>query len=165
MAKTPLPPWRRAEREDADQNRRVEITNTATIASYQGSESWIIIDPLEGTTKNKMPTPEHYIYNRKNLTPGTTKQDANASLPAVKSLSDTVYNTCQNSPCLKYEGKEDEGPRMTGVFSLDTKFDSPKTMIVSSFYLRTPECLKGTTITMPRIRFTVLRNTVSNTDI
>ena len=142
MAKTPLPPWRRAEREDSDQGRRVKVTNTATTASNQGSESWIIIDSLEGTTKNKMPTPEHYIYNRENLTPGVAKLDTNVKPAVMKSLSNTVYDTCQNSPCLKYEGKENEGSQIMGVFSLKTKFDSKKTMIVSSFYLRTPECLK-----------------------
>ena len=77
-----------------------------------------------------------------NVKPGVTKPEANANVAFVKPLSDTVYETCQNSPCLRYEGKEDEGSRMTGIFSLDTRFNNEMTMIVSSFYLRTPECLK-----------------------
>ena len=123
MAKNPLPPWRRIEKEDSDQDGQMRVVATATMAKNQGSECSTTISSLEENRKNMTPTPECYVYNGKNVTPGVKKPEANANLASVKPLSDTVYNTCQNSPCLKYEGKEDEGPRMTGVFSLDTKFD------------------------------------------
>ena len=81
MAKVPLPPWRRAEREDEDRDRRVEKTK------------------IENISENETPTPEHYVYNRGNFTPGVVKPDTSANSAVMKSLSNTVYDTCQDSPC------------------------------------------------------------------
>ena len=93
-----------------------------------------------------------------------TRPESSANSAVMKSLPNTVYDTCQDSPCLKHEGKENKGQQIMGVFSLNAKFDDKKTMIVTSFYLRAPGCPKEKNKAMPRIRFTVLRHITPETD-
>ena len=140
------PPWRRTESATEDRDVRAEKIKQ------------------DNTSESETPTPENYVYNRENFPPAVMRPESSANFAFTKSLSNTIYDTCQDSPCLKYEGKEVKGQRLQGIFPLDTDFDDDKTMIVTSFYLRTPEFLKEKNKVMPRIRFTVLRCLLDETD-
>ena len=140
------PPWRRTESATEDRDVRAEKIKQ------------------DNTSESETPTPENYVYNRENFPPAVMRPESSANFAFTKSLSNTLHDTCQDSPCLKYEGKEIKGLQMHGILPLDTKFDDNKTMIVASFYLRTPGCLKEKNKVMPRIRFTVLRHLTPETD-
>ena len=121
-AESPPPPWRRAERAIEDQDARAEEIKKANIS------------------ENETPTQKNYAYNRENLPPGVMRPGISANSAVMKSFPNTLYDTCQDHPCLKHEGKETKGQQIMGVFPLSAKFDDKRTMIVTSFYLRAPGC-------------------------
>ena len=82
------PPWRRSESAIEDSEVRAKEVKR------------------NNTSESRTPTPENYVYNCDNFPPALLRPETSATLESTKSLSDTRYDTCQDNPCLKYEGKE-----------------------------------------------------------